>query len=375
MKRVIIFLIVPFIFILHCQATEPGDDIMNEIRNELNDFKSALPKEIIDFLPSEIWNGEFNKIINDSFNEASLLELILDYLFLGLNSASKSFGAILIIIILCSIFNTLSEAFKSNAVKSSFTIASSLCISITVFNLCTSLASTVSNYLIALCNIMESFAPLMATLYIITGNITSGGIANASFVLFISIIENFLVIFMLPIVNICICLTIIKSFSKQYDFSGISKTLKNTFTGVTVFVMSIFMFVLSCKNIISQASDSLSIKTAKFAISSFIPIVGSTVNDALRTITSSLSIIKNSCGIIAIIAIALIMLPVIISLLLNKLLYSISSSIAKALGCNNEYSVLDEASSICGFLLALVLCTCILFIFALTILIKTSVVI
>ncbi len=374
MKKIIIILIALFLFILQCQATEPSDEIMDEISNELNDFKSSLPQEIIDFLPDEIWDGDFNKLIDSDFNEASLLDLILDYLFLGLNSALKSFGTIMVIIIISSIFNTLSNSFSSSFIKPSFSIASALCVVITVFNLCTSLASSVSNYINVLCSIMESFAPLMATLYIMTGNITSGGIANASFVLFISIVENFLVSFMLPVVNICICFSIMRSFGGQYDFSGISKILKNTFTGVTVFVMSVFMFVLSCKNVISQTADSLSIKTAKFAISSFIPIVGTTVNDALRTITSSLSIIKNSCGIIAIIAIALIMLPVIISLLLNRLFFNISASVAKALGCNNEYGVIEEASSICGFLLALVLCTCILFIFALTILIKTSVV-
>lgn len=374
MKKIIIFLIVPFLFVFACQANEPTDIIMDKIGNDLNNFKENLPQDILDFLPEEIWNGNFNNLIDSNFNEASLLDLTLDYLFLGLNSALKSFGAIMIIIIISSIFNTFSHSFSSSLVKASFSVSSSLCVAIVIFNICTSLASSTSNYLSALCNVMESFAPLMASLYVITGNITSGGIANASFVLFIAITERYLVAFMLPIVNICICFAIIKSFTSQYDFGGISKIFKNTFTGVTIFVMSVFMFVLSCKNIISQTADSLSIKTAKFAISSFIPIIGSTVNDALRTITSSLAIIKNSCGITAIIVVALLMLPIIISLLLYRLVLNISASVAKVLGCNNECGVIEEASSICGFLLVLVICTCILFIFALTILIKTSVV-
>ena len=374
MKKIICLIVVIGVFSFPCFATEPTTEIMNEIESELITFKNSLPKEIIDFLPKEIWEGDFSQLINGNFNEATMLDLVVDYLFLGLRSALNSFAGILIIIVISSIFNTLSMSFSNDSLKATFSLASTLCIAISVFNICTSISSSVNNYIMALCSIMEAFSPLMVTLYLMTGNISSAAISSASFMLFISIIERFLIVFMLPIINICICFNIMKCFGNQFDFSGLSKILKNTFTGVTIFVMSIFMFVLSTKNVLTQTADSISIKTAKFAISSFIPIVGSTVNEALRTITASMSLIKNSCGIIAIIAITLLMLPVIISLILNRLLFNITSSITKALNCNTECSVIDEASSICGFLLALVLCTCILFIFALTILIKSSVV-
>ena len=66
------------------------------------------------------------------------------------------------------------------------------------------------------------------------------------------------------------------------------------------------MFVFSYKSILAQGQDSLSLKTARFAISSFVPIVGSSINEALRAVTSSISILKSSSGIAAIIVIALL---------------------------------------------------------------------
>ncbi len=378
-RKFILVLFVILLFALPCYATDVEYDIEKEIyfniENNLNEFKNSIPKEILELLPEDIWNGNFDSLLGKDFSEANILELSIDFLFAGINKGIVNFASILIIIIVSSIFNTLSVSFSSNFVKTAFSYASTLCIALAVFNLCNEISVSVSNYLYALCGVMEGFSPLMCTLYIMTGNLTGGGISSASFVLFIAVIERFLITFMLPISNICICFSIMKAFGNQYDFSGISKVLKNTFTGITVFIMSIFMFVLSSKSVLTQAADSLSIKTARFAISSFIPIVSSTVNDALRTISASLSAIKSSCGIIAIVIIALIMLPVIISLLINRLFFNITASISKALGCNSECSVLEEAGSICGFLLALVLCTCILFIFALNIFIKATVVI
>ena len=136
--------------------------------------------------------------------------------------------------------------------------------------------------------------------------------------------------------------------------------------------MSIFMFVLSYKNILSQSADTISIKTARFAISSTVPLVGSSVNEALRTISSSLSLLKKSSGIVAIIIIIVLMLPAIINVFLHKLSFSFLSSISRILGVGNAEQILDEADSSCQFMLTIVACTCVLFIFALTIFIKTG---
>jgi hypothetical protein len=67
------------------------------------------------------------------------------------------------------------------------------------------------------------------------------------------------------------------------------------------------------------------------------------------------------------------MLPIIINLLLNKLSFNLLSSFSKALGIGGEGQVIEEADGICGFLLTIVACTCVLFIFALTIFIKTNI--
>ena len=374
MKKAIFIILSIFLLVVPAYATSNEfDKIKNELTDELSEFKNSLPEEVLDALPSEIWDANFSTLINDSLNEGNIFKKILNYIFFDIGKIIKSFSAILTVLLICSIFNMLSKSFSSELVKEAFSFASILCIALSVFKICTTTASLVNGYMNSICNVMEAFSPLMATLYVMTGNISTGAIASASMTLFISVIENFLMLFMLPIVNISLCFAIVKSIGK-INISGISKLLKTSFTSITVFIMSILMFVLSCKNTLSQSADSLSIKTAKFAISSFIPIVGSTVNDALRTITSSLSLIKNSCGIVAIIAILMLVLPLIISLLLYRLAFSILSCTAKALNCNAEGDIIDEANSLFGFLLTLLICTSILFIFSLTILIKSTVI-
>ncbi len=360
-----------FSFSLPIYAESIEDEIISSIDSELEEFKNSLPQEVIDFLPEGVFNGDFSGLLEKGLDEKSFFNYITEYLFAGIGTVLKSFSAILVLILISSIFEMLSSSFSNTALSNTFTICSGLCIALTVFNLCNSLTIYVSTYIEIICNAMSSFAPIMATMQIMSGNVTSATITNASMVLFISIVEGFFVAFMLPLVNLCLMFSCIKALG-GIEFGGISKLIRNTFTSVTVFVMSIFMFIFSFKNILAQGADSISIKTAKFAISSFVPIVGASINDALRTVSSSLSLIKNSSGVIAIISIALIILPIIIYVFLNKISFGLLASVSKLLHCEKQSVILEEADSLCSYMLTLLATSSALFIFAITIFIKTS---
>lgn len=375
MKILKIFLLSLLIiaFAIKAEATDISDEISSSINNEFNEFKDSLPNNVKDFLPNEVLNGDFSTLTNSEIDEGSLLTLALDYLISELDTVIKSFASILALLLIIGAFNSLAQSFSSSTLINTFSICSVLSVAITVFNICQVLVTRAVSYVKTLCSVMNAFIPIMITLLIMSGNTSSAVVSNTSMVLFINIIESFLIVSMLPLIKMCLSFSCVKSLSNGRDLTRISKTAKNTFTSVTVFVMSVFMFVLSYKSTLSQSADSLSQKAVKFAISSFVPLVGSSVNDAMRTVSSSLSYIKNSCGIIAIIAIAVIMLPIIVNLFLNKLSFNILASVAQLVNADKESLILDEADSCCGFLLTIVACTCVLFIFSLTIFIKTEV--
>lgn len=375
MKRIFTVIFIIFSVILLCMTVHCEDvanDIASSISGELSDFKNALPDYVLDYMPNEVLDGNYDKLLSGEINEHSLLELSVSYLFSGIDTVLKSFATILAVIIIISIFNTIasSQEFSGSNVLS---LCSTLCISVAVFSVCQQICINVTEYLRVLCSVMNAFLPIIISILSMGGNITSATVINGTMLLIINLVEGFLIAFMLPLIKICLSFACIKGVNPSIDFGGISKTIKTAFSSVTVFIMSIFLFVLSFKSTLSQSADSVSIKTARFAISSFVPLVGASVNDALRTVNSSLDLIKKSSGIIGIISLAVLMLPIIINLFLNKLSFNILSSVAKMINVNNESAILEEADSICGFLLTIVSCTCVLFIFALTIFIKTGV--
>lgn len=376
MKRILLLFLIVFLLVIPVSAEKAAEDeIIDIVDDELSKFESSLPDYVKDFLPNEVFDGDFSSIINNEIGQSSFLEYTINYLLSFLPSTIKSFSNLLVLILISSIFNVMKESFMSDGLKTAFSMCSTLCISISVFSIISTILSRSIDFIGALCGAMNSFAPVMSILYIISGSITSAAISNASMMLFLSIIENFIVYGLAPIVNICLCFSIVSSISCGTDLTGIAKSIKNMFTSICVFLVSIFSFVMSYQSVLSRSADSLSLRTARFAIGNFIPVVGGFVSDSIATISSSLGLIKSSCGTIAIIVILLLTIPIIISIWLNKISFSLCSGISKALSVDRDAQVFDEACTICSFILAIVTLCSVIFIFALTIFIKSSVVI
>ena len=372
MKKVFVFLIISIILSIPANASQNIEkEIIGNIQGEISNFESSLPDYVKDFLPNEALD---NVVIGSTdITQKDFLDYSIDYLLAHIPTILRSFTGLLAILLIVSVFNTVKQGFSSEGLRQAFSLCATLCISISVFSSISQIIDTCTDYLHILCGTMNSFAPLMSALYIMTGSISSAAVSNASMMLFLSIIENFVVYALSPTMKICLCFSVVSSISGTCDLGGISRLIKNTFTGACVFLISIFSFVMSFQSVLAHSADSLSLRTARFAIGNFIPVVGGFISDSLKTVSASLSFIKNSCGVIAIIVIVILILPVIISLLLNKLSFNLISGISKALGIEGEARACDEASTLCSFTLAIVSLCSVVFIFAITILIKSSV--
>ena len=373
MKKFVFFILIIFIFTPKIYASDTEDEILSSVRDELSEFNASLPEYVKDILPKELFNGDFSSLSSGEINHMTFIDSAVNSLLAGLPSALNSVSLILITVIISSVFHTMSSRLESAALKDSYALCSSLCISLSVFSLVGGLCKSTLSYMRTLCTAMNGFAPIMAVMHIMSGRLTTAALGNGSMMMFIALVENILISLLVPIVNICLAISMVRAISGDNDIGGIGRLIKNTFVTLTVFTMMIFSFVFSFQNTLTQSADSLSMKTAKFALGSFIPIVGGSVSEALSTVTASVQLIKSSVGIIGLISVLLLTIPIIVSVYVHKLLLDITASLAGIIGCEREKGIIADASGICGFMLALSSVTAVFFIFSVTIFIKSSV--
>ena len=372
MKKILFIILLISVFPLTVYATDTKEEIISSMENELSDFSNSIPDYIKEIIPEEIFSGDFSSLINGEIGYKTFFDLALDSILAGIPSVLNSTSLILISVIISSLFNTMSNDLEASMLKESYNLCSSLCIALSVFNIVKIISKSALTFMNTLCVTMNTFAPIMTVINIFEGKLTTAALGNASMMMFIALIENIIIYFLVPIINISMIFSIIKSISGDADFGGITKLVKNTFVTLTVFIMMIFSFVFSFQSTLTQSADSLSLKTAKFAVGSFIPIVGPSISEALRTVTASVALVKSSLGVLGLICVLLLTLPSVISVYLHKLFLDICAALSGMIGCEKEKGIIMDASQICGFILAMIACTSVFFILILTIFIKTA---
>ncbi len=373
MKKIILFIIIACVFSLNVYADEPKDEIISSMEDELTEFEISLPDYVKDILPKDIFKGNFSSLTDGEINYKTFFDTAINSLLAGIPDVLSSVSLILVSVIISSVFNTASKGLRISTLNESYNLCSALCISLSVFNLVNGLSKSVITYMRTLCTVMTSFAPVMTVINIFDGKLSTAALGNASMMMFIALTENILLSCLAPIISVALVFSIIKSISGDADIGGISKLIKNTFVTLTVFTMTIFSFIFSFQSTLTQSADTLSIKTAKFAVGSFIPIVGPSISEALRTVTASVGFIKSCLGWIGVICVLLLTIPTVISLYLHKLFLDICASLSGMIGCEREKSMITDASGICGFILAIIACTGLFFILAISIFLKSAI--
>ena len=137
--------------------------------------------------------------------------------------------------------------------------------------------------------------------------------------------------------------------------------------------MTVLVFVLGAQTTIAVSADTAAARGAKLLTGTVIPVVGGAVGDTLRTVAGSVQYIKSVVGVGGIILALALTLPTLISLLLFRLVFILTSGFADMLGCKTEGRLLSELGNVYGCLVGAVAICSVAFVIALGIFVRCTV--
>ena len=126
--------------------------------------------------------------------------------------------------------------------------------------------------------------------------------------------------------------------------------------------MTIFVGLLSIQSIIGNSADTLSVKTGKFMVSNFVPVVGGAISDAYTTLKGSFGLLKSGVGGVGIMVILIMVLPTIITIGLNRIVISIASIGAEIFSVPGLAKLFKNISSVISIAFSIVISFSIMFI-------------
>lgn len=160
----------------------------------------------------------------------------------------------------------------------------------------------------------------------------------------------------LPFLNMLLGLGLAGGVSDGVNLDGFGKTLSKAAKWLLSFAMAVFTAVLGIRQVLANSVDSVANRAAKFALSSFVPVVGSALSEALKTVQGSVSVLKSGVGVFVILALAVTFLPVLLRTLLWIFTLWLGKSTAEALNLPQGTRLLGGLSDVFSTLTAVMLC-------------------
>ena len=224
-----------------------------------------------------------------------------------------------------------------------------------------------------LCLYMSSFIPVTASLYTLGGSVSAGVASSSALILFLSFSERFSGSFLLPLLRMGFAASVIPALPGSVNMRSVSGFLKNALTTLLAFVFTTFGVVMYFQTVITASADNYAFRTVKFASGVFIPVIGSIVGDAARTVTAAASVVKASVGGVGLVAILSLTLPPIIYVFMFKIFTLLAAMASRLLGLEKESNLLYDVNGFLSVLVSLLIGTAVIFIIAVAMFIRIGV--
>lgn len=220
------------------------------------------------------FNELFNLAITGNINNKTIINNILKILGKEIVGSVAVIGSIILIIIIHSIFKSLSEGLENKTISQiTYYIQYILIVTLIMTNF-SNILIMIKESIQNLVGFMNNLIPILITLMLTTGNIVSANLMQPIILFIITFIGNFITTIIIPLVLIATALGIISKISDKIQTDKLSKFLKSSVVWILGVILTIFVGLISVEGSLSSSVDGITAKTTKAAVSSFIPVVG-----------------------------------------------------------------------------------------------------
>lgn len=272
----------------------------------------------------------------------------------GMTAPLKGLITMTAVLLLCSMLT----AYQNSLTESGETVqtVAVLCLSGAVAVPAVGFIGTAGDVIAQCANLFLAYIPIMAVMLAASGKAVSSASYQALTVAAGQGVMRVSSDMILPLLHIFLGIAVSSGIAPQVGLGGFLSLITKLTKWLLGFVMAIFTAVLSLRQAASGALDSLGSKAARFALSSFVPVVGSALSEAYKTVQGSLHVLRSGLGIFVILALAFTFLPVLLQGLGWSLCLLVGKALAEALGVSHCAKLLEALGTVFSTLTAVLLC-------------------
>ncbi len=315
---------------------------------ETEELWKLLPNELDRDMVEEWMNGE------DGFVLQEILEAVLSFFSLGIQDGIQFFCAVCALLLLSALFRGGKTAFGMAGVEEAFDFLILLTLGLICFSHIEKCFTLASDALVSVNSFFLASLPFTTLLMTLSGSASaSAGLAtNINFVLSLS--STLISTWLYPMLRSLFAFSVVDGMGET-SLGGFLMLIKKTVRILCVLFFTIVTAVLSLKNALAVATDSLAMRSVRFAAGNWIPVVGSLVGESAKTLSSAFGVVKTECGVLCLVVLLYLLLRPIIGIIIQKFFLSFAAGVSELLGDKKSQGFLTSLRSLLDLLTALMI--------------------
>lgn len=339
---------------------ENTDEIFSESLN-LEQLYSGLPQDAKKILDS-MGIGEAGADTLDNVTFESVMNGILDTFKEQSTGVFRAFTVITAVILIYALFDGFTQSITGDTLREVLSVVCAMSLACALVVPVTDVINDSAVIITTATNFMLCFIPIMCAVLVTCGKSLAG---SGYYALMIGAAEGISQLcqkVISPMLNVFLGVSICSSVVPQVNLSGIISFFAKTVKWLLSFTFTVFSALLTFRTLISTSVDTVSARAVRYTVSSFVPIVGTALAEAYKTVQGSVNILKNGMGVFVIFGVGAVFLPVIVKLLLWSFSVNLCKNIAQIINLNLPMQMLSGVSTVLSVLFAVNICIMALYI-------------
>ena len=179
---------------------------------------------------------------------------------------------------------------------------------------------------------MQAIFPLMVTLLAAVGGTASSAFYQPAVMAAAGSMTTLISHVTLPFAVSVAVLTMVGSLSDGLRISRLRRLLRQVAEWTLGFGFTVFIGVMTVQGVSAAAVDGVSIRTAKYAMDNFIPIVGGMFADTVDTLVGCSLIVQNAVGVMGLILLLGALAAPLLRTVVTMFLYRAASALLQPIG-------------------------------------------
>ena len=327
-------------------------DYINKMKTDVELLQDLNP---IDYINTFISDGKGN------FSVDTVIKAVLSLFFKEVKSVLSLVISIVTIAILCALLKNLQDSFSNESISQ---VAFYACYALIIMILSKSFIISISvaqDVISDISNFMNALLPILITMIALAGGVTQAATLDPFVLGAVILIPKIYTNIIIPMILMGFVLEFANNISEEHKITNLCKLFKQCILWFQGIIVTAFIALLTIRGITSSTMDAVTLKTAKFAVDNFIPIVGKTFSDAITSVAGYSLIIKNAVSSIGLVVVLMILLYPIIKLVLMTLIYKISAALVEPVSDSRITKSLESAGDSIVLIISCVLTVSLMF--------------